>query len=92
MTVYIIPYRGYKYSWFSRIKHVPRTFITLNLISHACMLQKGCYSTKMNAKIYTLEIYPLYGTVYTYHNVVPQCFTVHSGKIMVKQLTLGLDL
>ncbi len=32
--------RGYKYSCFSWIRHVPQTFITANLIFHACMLQK----------------------------------------------------
>ncbi len=41
-----------------------------NLILHACMLQKGAIPRKLNprklskgtsAKIYTLEIYPLYG-------------------------------
>ena len=62
-------FRGYKYLWFLQIKHVPQTFITANLISHACMLQKSCYSTKIkstktflkgiSAKIYTLEIYTL---------------------------------
>ncbi len=58
---------GYKCSWFSRIRHVPRTFITTNLISHACMhAAKRRYSTKVktflkgiSAKIYTLEIHPL---------------------------------
>ena len=39
-------FRGYKCSWFSLIKHLPRIFITTNLISHAYMLQKDCYSTK----------------------------------------------
>ena len=41
-------FRGYKCSWFSRIRHVPRTFITANLISHACMLQKGAIPRKLN--------------------------------------------
>ncbi len=41
-------FRGYKCSWFSLIKHVPRAFIPTNLIPHACMLAKGCYSVKIN--------------------------------------------
>ncbi len=32
-------FRGYKCSWFSRIRHEPRTLKTANLILHACMLQ-----------------------------------------------------
>ncbi len=39
-------FRGYKHVnlWFSRIRYVPRSFITTNLILHACMLQKMHYS------------------------------------------------
>ena len=55
-------FRGYKCSWFSRIRHEPRTFITANLIFHACMLQKRRCSMKIkSATIYTLEIPARYG-------------------------------
>ncbi len=58
-------FRGYKCSRFSRIKPVPRKFITMNLI--ACMqdverlLFRENLSNCHSAKVYTLEIYPLYG-------------------------------
>ncbi len=53
-------FQGYKCWWFSRIRHVPRTFITSNLISHACMLQKGTISRKLNLKtgIFRENLYP----------------------------------
>ncbi len=41
-------FRGYKCSWFSRIRHEPRTFITANLIfMHACC-KKGAIPRKLN--------------------------------------------
>ncbi len=41
--------RGYKCLWLSLIKHLYRTFIPTNLISRACMLQKGCNSAKIKS-------------------------------------------
>ena len=75
-------FQGYKCSWFSLIRHEPRKFITANLILHACIAAKKRYSTKIktaktilkgiSAKIYTLEIYPLYGILSMWAEV---CFT-----------------
>ncbi len=55
-------FQGYKCSWFLLIKHILRTFIPTNLISHACMLLfRENLSKWLSAKVYTLKIYPLYG-------------------------------
>ncbi len=55
-------FRGYKCSKFSQIKHVPQTFITANLISHACMLQKLLFHdikfAKAFLKVFPQTIYP----------------------------------
>ena len=50
-----------------RIAGIFRGFRRLNMYrEHLSPLQKGCYSTKItkgiSVRIYTLEIYPLYGT------------------------------
>ena len=46
------------------IKHVPRTFIPTNFIWHACMAPviPRKPSNSLFAKVYTLEIYMLYGS------------------------------
>ncbi len=62
-------FRGYKCSWFLRIRHEPQTFITANLILpasgvHACSkkalfhenLIRENLSKGISAKMYTLEI------------------------------------
>ena len=41
-------FRGYKCSRFLWIRDVPQAFITPNLISHACMLQKRAIPRKLN--------------------------------------------
>ncbi len=62
--VYILNYRiadnlrGYQYLWFSLIKRVPRTYIPTNLIPHACMLAKGCYSAKTFLKVFPRKFIP----------------------------------
>ncbi len=40
------------------IKHVPRIFIPKNLIPHACMLEKGCYSAKTKSAKIFLKVFP----------------------------------
>ncbi len=37
---------------------VPRTFIPTNLIPHACMLPKGCYSAKIKSAKTFLKVFP----------------------------------
>ncbi len=50
-------FRGYKFSWFLRIRHVPWIFIIANLISHAHAV-KRCYSTKIYfTKIYSAKTF-----------------------------------
>ena len=52
-------FRWYKCSWFTLIRHVPRTFIPTNTV---CMLAKAAIPRKgLSAKVYTHEIYLLYG-------------------------------
>ena len=68
-------FRGYKCSWFSRIRHEPRTFITVNLIFHACMLQKRRYSTKIKSAKTFLKAHPrkFIPSKYTRYTVVRCC-------------------
>ncbi len=54
-------FRGYKYSWFLLIKRLPQTFIP----NIACMLQKGCYSTKTFLTVIPRKFIPLKCTRYT---------------------------
>ena len=66
-------FRGYKCSWFTRIRHEPRTFITTNLIFHACMLQKRRYSTNIKSaktflKAHPWKFIPSKYTRYTVHH------------------------
>ncbi len=39
-------------------RSIPRTFMPTNLIPHACMLAKGCYSAKIKSAKTFLKVYP----------------------------------
>ncbi len=57
-------FRGYKCSWFSLIKHVPRAFMPTNFIPHACMFTKGCYSATTFLKVFPRNFIPSKYTLY----------------------------
>ncbi len=87
-------FRGYKCSWFSRIRHVPRKSITANLISHACMLQTAAIPRKLNPhfreNLYPRNIPAIYGIyslkclIYSYTDIETITSSITSS-ILAKQ-------
>ncbi len=67
-----IPYSGYKCSWFSLIKRVPRTFIPTNLVPHGLLFRKN-ESTKTFLKVFPRKFIPTKIT----RNMVVSCLSTY---------------